>query len=61
MTKSFEPKPLIKTILYLLGISLFLGGIASLVFADRYFYISLAAIVLGICLFAVIPLTKASK
>ena len=57
MTKASN-KALTRTILYIVGVSLLFLGLVSLPFVGDYVYIPIILIVVGIVVFASIPLSK---
>lgn len=58
MVKTSKNRALIRTILYIVGVSLLFLGLISLPFVGDYVYIPVILIVAGIVVFATIPLSK---
>lgn len=58
MKKSHKNEPFVRTILYILGVSLLFLGLFSFPFLGDYMYISFVLIISGIIIFAAIPLRR---
>lgn len=58
MKENHKNESLVRTVLYILGVSLLFLGLFSFPFIGDYIYISLILIISGIVVFAAIPLRK---